>query len=98
MSRPCEVAENDRDVYDKAKMEANRLRAENELYKMNTERLAVLQSRPDLLAEVDGVILRNRLHKAIMNMVIESVESGKVQVESIEDIETLLYLELLVSE
>lgn len=44
----------------------------------------------------NGVILKSRLHNAIMNMVTESVESGNVQVESVEDIEILLYLELLL--
>lgn len=60
------------------------------------ERLSVLKNTPALLAEVDGVILKSRLHNAIMNMVTESVESGNMQVESVEDIETLLYLELLL--
>lgn len=60
------------------------------------ERLSVLKNTPALLADVDGVILRYRLHNAIMNMVTESIESGNIPIESVEDIETLLYLELLL--
>ncbi len=89
--RSCELSEQDQQILDKIKRE----KADKGII-TDTERLSVIKSTPALLAEVDGVILRNRLHNAIMDLVTESIESGKVQIESIEDIETLLYLELLL--
>ncbi len=82
---------------ERAKSELNQLEREKAVKRVtDEERLSVLKNTPALLAEVDGVILKSRLHNAIMNMVTESVERGNVQVESVEDIETLLYLELLL--
>lgn len=89
--RNCKLSEQDQQILDKLKRE----KAEKGII-TDTERLFVIKSNPALLAEVDGVILRNRLHNAIMDLVTDSIESGKVQVESVEDIEMLLYLELLL--
>lgn len=88
--KSCELSEQDQQILDRLKRE----KADSSI--TDEDRLSVLKSTPALLAEVDGVILRNRLHNAIMDLVTESVESGKVQIESVEDIETLLYLELLL--
>ena len=89
--RNCKLSEQDQQILDKLKRE----KAEKGII-TDTERLFVIKSNPALLAEVDGVILRNRLRNAIMDLVTDSIESGKVQVESVEDIEMLLYLELLL--
>lgn len=89
--RNCKLSEQDQQILDKLKRE----KAEKGII-TDTERLFVIKSNPALLAEVDGVILRNRLHNAIMDLVTDSIENGKIQVESVEDIETLLYLELLL--
>ena len=94
MSRPC--AEAYGEACENAREKAEEIKPVDVI--TNTERLTVLSTRPDLLAEIDSVILKNRLHNALMNMAIESVESGKVQVESIEDLETLLYIDLLLAE
>lgn len=94
MSRPC--AEDYGEACENAREKAEEIKAVDVI--TNTERLSVLKSRPDLLAEIDGVIIRNRLHNELMNLAIESVESGDVKVESVEDLETLLYLELLLAD
>lgn len=60
--------------------------------------LAEVKGDPALLADIQYRILSRKLHNQIMEKVTEAIESGVVQVNSIEDIETCLQIELMLAE
>lgn len=62
------------------------------------EILREVKRDPALLADIQYRILSRKLHNQIMEKVTEAIESGTVQVNSIEDIETCLEIELLLAQ
>lgn len=61
------------------------------------EILKEVKADPDILAEIEYRILSRKLHNQIYTMVTEAIEDGTVQVNSVEDLLTLIELDLLLN-
>ena len=61
------------------------------------EILMMVRSDRALLEEIRYKILRDKLHNQIMDLVTDAVENGKVQIDSVEDLFTLIELDLLLN-
>lgn len=61
------------------------------------ELLRELKADPAILAEIQYRILSRKLHNQIYEMVTEAIEDGTVQVNSVEDLPTLIELDLLLN-
>lgn len=61
------------------------------------EILQEVKADPAILAEIEYRILSKKLHNQIYTMVTEAIEEGTVQVNSVEDLLTLIELDLLLN-
>lgn len=61
------------------------------------EILQEVKADPAILAEIEYRILSKKLHNQIYTMVTEAIEDGTVQVNSVEDLLTLIELDLLLN-
>lgn len=61
------------------------------------EILQEVKADPAILAEIQYRILSRKLHNQIYTMVTEAIEDGTVQVNSVEDLLTLIELDLLLN-
>ena len=61
------------------------------------EILQEVKADPAILAEIENRILSKKLHNQIYTMVTEAIEDGTVQVNSVEDLLTLIELDLLLN-
>jgi hypothetical protein len=64
---------------------------------LDAEIIKEVRSDISLLTEIQHRILVKKLHNQLMGMATDAIESGRVQVNSVEDIIALLELELLLS-
>ncbi|MGN0160879.1 MAG: hypothetical protein ACI4AQ_05785 [Lachnospiraceae bacterium] len=61
------------------------------------ELLRELKADPAILAELQYRILSRKLHNQIYGMVTEAIENDVVQVKTVEDLLTLIELDLLLN-
>lgn len=61
------------------------------------EILQEVKADPAILAEMEYRILSRKLHNQIYTMVTEAIDNGTVQVNSVEDLLTLIELDLLLN-
>ena len=61
------------------------------------EILQEVKADPAILAEIEYRILSKKLHNQIYTMVTEAIEDGTVQVNSVDDLLTLIELDLLLN-
>ena len=61
------------------------------------ELLRELKADPSLLAEIQYRILSRKLHNQIYEMVTEAIDNDVVQVKTVEDLLTLIELDLLIN-
>lgn len=61
------------------------------------EILQEVKADPAILAEIEYRILSKKLHNQIYTMVTEAIEDGTVEVNSVEDLLTLIELDLLLN-
>lgn len=61
------------------------------------ELLRELKADPAILAEIEYRILSKKLHNQIYTMVTEAIEDGTVQINAVEDLLTLIELDLLLN-
>jgi hypothetical protein len=61
------------------------------------ELLRELKADPAILAELQYRILSRKLHNQICEMVTEAIENDVVQVKTVEDLLTLIELDLLIN-
>ena len=83
---------------EKPKNRAEGGKMEDTVLVSDEELLREIKRDPVLLADIQYRILTRKLHNQIMEKVSEAIESGTVQVNSIEDIETCLQIELLLAQ
>lgn len=72
-----------------------RMKAKEDL---DNERLAVLKNNPRLLVEVDSIIIKNDLHKQVVETVVKAVKSGELNITDIRDPYVFAYVSTLVME
>ena len=61
------------------------------------ELLRELKADPAILAELQYRILSRKLHNQIYEMVTEAIDNDVVQVKNVEDLLTLIELDLLIN-